>query len=50
VRAVLAGTVVEPFAEISSLFEGKLDSAAWLSRCSAIRSAKASAVQHVSPD
>jgi hypothetical protein len=42
VRAVLAGTVVEPFAEVSSLFEGKLDSAAWLSRCAAIRSAKAS--------
>jgi hypothetical protein len=43
VRAVLAGTVVEPFAEVSSLFEGELDSAAWLSRCAAIRSAKVSA-------
>jgi hypothetical protein len=38
VRATRAGTVVEPFAEIGALFEGKLDTAGWLARCSAIRS------------
>ena len=41
VRAVRSATVVEPFAEIGALFEGKLDGASWLARCSVLRGAGA---------
>lgn len=39
VRAVRSGLVVEPFAEVGALFDGKLDDAAWLARCSVVRDA-----------
>jgi Zn-dependent protease with chaperone function len=39
VRAVRAAAIVEPFAEVGALFEGKLDEAGWLARCAVIRAA-----------
>jgi Zn-dependent protease with chaperone function len=41
VRALRSGIVVEPFAEVSALFAGKLDDAGWRARCAAIREAQA---------
>jgi Zn-dependent protease with chaperone function len=48
VRAVRAGTVVEPFTEIGALFEGKLDATGWLARCALIRAASANPSQQAS--
>lgn len=39
VRAKRSGTVIDPFGEVSALFDGKVDSARWLQRCSLIRAA-----------
>ncbi|HET7545239.1 MAG TPA: M48 family metallopeptidase [Polyangiaceae bacterium] len=43
VRAVRSELTVEPFGEVAALFEGKLESARWLERCSQIRQASLAA-------